>query len=77
MFKSNVCADVAVRKSSWSSDDNKLFEFFSIHIFFIPMRLVLVLPYLTNSSFMVLSSLVRTHGRSFVVHVLGPAINQY
>ena len=41
-----------------------------------PLRLVLVLQYLTNPSFMVLSTLVRRHDRSFVVHLLEPAINR-
>ena len=40
------------------------------------MGLVLVLQYLTNLSFMVLSSWVRRHDKSFVVHLLGPAINR-
>ena len=29
---SNVWTDVAVRMSSWSSDDNKIVEFFRIHM---------------------------------------------
>ena len=41
-----------------------------------PLRLVLVLQYLTNPFFMVLSSLVRRRDRSFVVHLLEPAINR-
>ena len=41
-----------------------------------PLRLVLVLQYLTNPSLMGLSSLVRRHDRSFVVHLLKPAINR-
>ena len=73
--KSNVWTDVAVRTSSWSSDDNKLVEFFRIHMLLTPLRLVLVLQYLTNPSFMVLRTLVRMHERSFVVHLLEPAIN--
>ena len=44
--------------SSWSSDDNKLVEFFRIHMLLTPLRLVLVLQYLTSPSFMVLRSLV-------------------
>ena len=43
--------DVAVRTSSWSSDDNKLVEFFRIHMLLTPLRMVLVLQYLTNPSF--------------------------
>ena len=30
--KSDVSTDVAVRTSSWSSDDNRHMEFFSIHM---------------------------------------------
>ena len=67
--KSKVWTDVAVRTSSWSSDDNKLVEFFRIHMLLTPLQLVLVLQYLTNPSFMVLSILVRRHERSFVVQV--------
>ena len=67
--KSNVWTDVAVCTSSWSSDDNKLVEFFRIHMLLTPLWLVLVLQYLTNRSFMVLSTLVRRHDRSFVVQV--------
>ena len=62
-------------RSSWSNDDNKLVEFFRIHMLLTPLRLVLVLQYLTNPSFMVFRSLVRRHNRSFVVHLLEPAIN--
>ena len=72
----NVWTDVAVQTSSWSSDDNKLVEFFKIHMFLTQLRLVLLLQYLTNPSFMVLSSLVRRHERSFVVHLLEPAANR-
>ena len=46
-----------------------------MHMLLTPFQLVLVLQYLTNPSFMVLSSLVRRHDRSFVVHLLEPAIN--
>ena len=35
--------DVAVQTSSLSSDDNKLVEFFRIHMLLTPLRLVLVL----------------------------------
>ena len=41
-----------------------------------PLWQVLVLQFLTNSSFLVLSTLVRRHDRSFVIHLLEPAINQ-
>ena len=39
------------------------------------LQLVLVLQYLTNLSFMVFSTLVRRHDRSFVVHLLEPVVN--
>ena len=74
--KSNVWTDVAVRSSSWSSDDNKLVEFVRIHMLLTPFRLVLVLQYLTNPSFMVLSSLVRRHDKSFVSHLPEKGINR-
>ena len=64
------CTDVKL-----ASDGNKLVEFFRIHMLLTPLWLVLVLQYPTNSSFMVLSSLVRRHERSFVVH-LQPAKNR-
>ena len=67
---------MVIRTLSWSSDDNKLVEFFRIHMLLTPLRLVLVLQYLTNPSFMVLSTLVRRHYRSFVVHLLESAINR-
>ena len=76
MEKSNVWTDVAVWTSSWLSDDNKLVEFFRIHMLLTPLWLVLVLQYLTNPSFTVLSTLVRRHDRPFVIHLLEPAINQ-
>ena len=60
---------------SWSNDDNKFVEFFKIHMLSTPLRLVLVLQYLTNPSFMVLSSLVSRQDRSFIVQLLGSAIN--
>ena len=41
-----------------------------------PLRLVLVLKYLTNPSFIVLSSLMRRHDKSFVIHLKKPAINR-
>ena len=49
---------------------------FRIHMLLTPLRLVLVLQYLINPSFMVLSTLVRRHDRSFVLHLLEPAINR-
>ena len=54
--KSDVFTDVAVQRSSWSSDDNKLVEFFRNHMLLTPLQLILVLQYLINPSFMVLSS---------------------
>ena len=51
-------------------------EFFRIHMLLAPLRLVLILQYLTNPSIMVLSSLVRRHDRYFVIHLLEPAINR-
>ena len=74
--ESNVWTDVAVRTSSWLSDDNRLVEFFSVHMLLKPLQLVLVLQYLTNPSFMVLSSLVRRHDGSSVVNLLELAINR-
>ena len=74
-IKSNVWTGVAVRISSWSNDDNQLVQFFRIHESFTPLRLALVLQYLTNPSFMVLSSLMTRHERSLVVHLLEPAFN--
>ena len=68
--KSNIWTDVAVRTSSCSSDDNKLVEFFRIHML-TPLRLVLVLQYLTNPFSTVLSSLVRRHDRSFCCTLAG------
>ena len=64
--KSDVWTDVAAWTSSWSYDDNKLVEFFRIYMLLTPLWLVLVLQYLTNSSFIVLSSLVRIHGRALL-----------
>ena len=40
--KVNVWTDVAVRTSSWLGDDNKLAEFFRIHMLLTPLWLVLV-----------------------------------
>ena len=68
-----ICTDVVVRTSIWSDDDNKFVEFFRIHMLLTPLRLVLALQYLTNPYFVVLSSLVRRHDKSFVVHLLEPA----
>ena len=72
----NRLCGIAIQTSSWSNDDNKLVEFFRIHMLLIPLRLVLVLQYLTNSSFVASSSLVKRHNRPFVLHLLEPPINQ-
>ena len=47
--KSNVWTDVAVRTSSWSSDDNKHVEFFRIHMLLTPLWLIINLNELDNS----------------------------
>ena len=72
--KTNAWTDVAVWTSYWSRDDNKRVEFFRIHTLLTQLQLVLVPQYLTNPSFMVLSSLVRRYDRSSVVHLPEPAI---
>ena len=74
--KSYVCTDVAVRTSSWSSDDNRHAEIFSIHMLFTPLRLVLVAQYLISPCLMVDSNFVRRHDKSLVVHLLEPAIKR-
>ena len=76
---SNVWTDVAVRTSSWSSDNNKLVEFFEIYMLLPALQLVLVLQYLTNPSFMVLSSLAGGGGGgggTKGLFLLEPAINR-
>ena len=60
----NRLCGIVIRMSRWSSNDNKLVEFFEIHMLSTPLRLVLVLQYLINLSFMVCSSLVKRHNRS-------------
>ena len=67
---------LAIGTLSRSNDDNKLVEFFRIHMLLTPLRLVLVLQYINNPSFMVLNTLVRRHDRSFVVHLLEAAIKR-
>ena len=52
---------------------NLLSSEFRIHMLLTPLQLVLVLKYLANPPFMVLSS-VRKHDRSFVLHLLEPAV---
>ena len=74
--KSYVRTDVAVQTSSWSRDDNRLVEFLTIHMLLIPLWLVLVLLYLISPSCTVFNTLVSRHDKSFVVHLLEPAIKQ-
>ena len=75
-WKSYVWTDVAVQTSSWSRDDNRLVEFLTIHMLLTPMLLVLVLQDLISPSFKVVNTLVSRHDKSFVVHLLDPAIKQ-
>ena len=70
------CTDVAVRTSSWSSDDNRHVKFFRIHMLLTPLRLVLVAQYLISLSLMVDSNFVRRHDKSSAVHLLEPAIKR-
>ena len=74
--KPYVCTDVAVRTSSWSSDDNRHVGFFSIHMLFASLRLVLVAQYLSSPSLVVDSNLVRRHDKSSVVYLLEPAMKR-
>ena len=74
--KSYVCTDVAVRTSNWSSDNNRHVEFFKIHMFFTPLRLISVAQYRISPSLMVDSNVVRIHDKSLVVHLLEPAIKR-
>ena len=73
--KSKVWTALAHLTSNFSSDDNKLVEFFKIHMLFTPLWLILVLQYLLNPSLMVVKILVSRHDSSFVVDLLEPAIN--
>ena len=52
--------------------DNSHVEFFSIHMFFTPLQLVLVAQYLISPSLMVDSNFVTGHDKSLVVHLLEP-----
>ena len=63
-------------KSSWSKDDNRLMEFLTIHMLLTPLMLVLVLLYQIIPPFTVVNTLVSRHDKSFVVHLLEPAIKQ-
>ena len=54
---------------------NLLSSEFRIHMLLTPLQLVLVLQYLVNPPFTVLSSPVRKHDRSFVLHLLEPTVN--
>ena len=56
--------------------DTKRVEFFRIDMLLTSSRLVLVLQYLTNSSFMVFSSLAKRHNISRAVHLLEPVLNK-
>ena len=56
--------------------DNRLVEFLTIHMLLTPLRLVLVLLYLISPSFAVVNTLVSRHDKSFVVHLLEPAIKR-
>ena len=71
-----VWTNVAVRTSNWSGDDNRLGEFLTIHMLLTPLQLVLVLQYLISPSSMVVDTLVSRHDKSFVVHLLKPAIKR-
>ena len=53
-----------------------LVEFLTILMLLTPLRLVLVLQYLISPSFRVVNTLVSRHDKSFVVHLLEPAIEQ-
>ena len=55
-------------------DDNRLVEFLTIHMLLTPLQLVLVLQYLISPSLTVVNTLVSRHDKSFVVHLLEPAI---
>ena len=52
--------------SNFSSDDNKLVEFFRIHMLFTPLGLTLVLQYQFNPSLMVVKILVSRRDNSFL-----------
>ena len=53
-----------------------LVEFLTILKLLTPLRLVLVLQYLISPSVRVVNTLVSRHDKSFVVHLLEPAIKQ-
>ena len=65
--KSYVWTDVAVPRLYGHPVGPGLFEF---------LRLVLVLQYLISPSFTVVNTLVSRHDKSFVVHLLEPAIKR-
>ena len=73
---SYVWTDVAVRTCSSSRDDNRLMELLTIHKLLIPLQLVLVLQYLISQSLIVVNTLVSWLDKSFVVHLLEPAIKR-
>ena len=49
--------------------------FLAIHMLVISLQLVLVLQYLMSTPSTVLSTLMSRHNKSFVVHLLKPAIS--
>ena len=51
-------------------------EFLTIHMLLTPLWLVLVLQYLISPSLTVFNILVSRHDKSFVVHLLEPAIKR-
>ena len=51
-------------------------EFLTIHKLLTLLRLVLVLQYLISPSFTMVNTLVSRHDKSFVVHLLQPAIKR-
>ena len=76
MLKNQVWTDLEYLTSNFSNDDNKLVEFFRIHMLFTPLWLIVVLQYLLNPFLMVVKILVSRHDSSFVVRLLEPAIKR-
>ena len=56
--------------------DNGLDECLTIHMLLTPLPLVLVSQYLISLSLMMVNTLVSRHDKSFVVHLLEPAIKR-
>ena len=71
--KSYVCT---VRTSNWSSDNNRLVEFFSTHMLFTPLWLVLIAQLLISLSLTGESTFVRRQDMPLVVHLLEPPIKR-